>query len=124
MKKLLTLAFLGIFAIIASTSAFCFAQEDANCTFSSVKASHILVDTKAEAQAIKTKIDNGESFEAMAKLYSKCPSSSEGGNLGFFDRGQMVKPFEDAAFSLPVGKVSDPIKTQFGWHLIKVYETK
>ena len=64
--------------------------------------------------------ENGESFESLAQEYSKCMSREKGGNLGFFKRGQMVKPFEDAAFSLPVGVVSDPVKTEYGWHLIKV----
>lgn len=98
------------------------AAEYSNIT--SVKASHILVNTKAEANLIKSKIDNGESFEALAKKYSKCPSGQEGGNLGYFERGQMVPEFEDAAFDLPVGKVSEPVHTQFGWHLIKVYDKK
>lgn len=90
----------------------------------SVRASHILVDTKEDAAAIKEAIDNGEGFVTMAKRYSKCPSSAQGGDLGYFERGQMVKEFEDAAFSLPVGKVSEPIHSQFGWHLIKVLDRK
>lgn len=90
--------------------------------YTKVRASHILVDTKKEAQIIKRKIDKGESFESMAKKYSRCPSGQEGGDLGYFERGQMVPEFEDAAFNLPVGVVSDPVQTQFGWHLIKVYD--
>jgi len=86
-----------------------------------VKASHILVDSKSQADELKARIGKGESFETLAKLYSKCPSGEQGGDLGYFSRGQMVKSFEDAAFSLPVGAVSEPVKTQFGWHLIKVY---
>lgn len=87
----------------------------------SVKAAHILVDTKEEALALKKRIDNGENFRALAQKYSKCPSGKEGGMLGEFQKGQMVKEFEDAAFKLPVGTVSEPVQTQFGWHLIKVY---
>ena len=87
----------------------------------SVRASHILVDSKSQADELKARIDKGESFETLAKLYSKCPSGEQGGDLGYFSRGQMVKSFEDAAFSLPVGAVSEPVRTQFGWHLIKVY---
>lgn len=90
----------------------------------SVRASHILVDTKMEAQMLKNKIDNGESFEALAKKYSKCPSGQNGGDLGYFHRGDMVKEFEDSAFNLPVGEVSQPVKTQFGWHLIKVTDKR
>lgn len=93
-------------------------------TITSVKASHILVDSKPEADSIKSKIDSGASFESMAKKYSKCPSGHNGGDLGYFEKGQMVKAFEDVAFNLPVGKVSEPVKTQFGWHLIKVYDKK
>ncbi len=89
-----------------------------------VHAAHILVDNKALAEELKKKVDSGESFEELAKKYSSCPSGKSGGDLGFFSKGQMVKPFEDAAFDLPEGKVSEPVQTQFGWHLIKVYERK
>jgi len=116
---------LGIFALfccVNSTLNASQAQEFGAVT--SVKASHILVDTKAQADMIKSKIDNGESFESLAKQYSKCPSGENGGDLGYFERGQMVKPFEDAAFALPIGKVSNPVQTEFGWHIIKVYAKK
>ncbi len=73
---------------------------------------------------IKSKIDKGECFETLAKIYSKCPSGANGGNLGYFKKGQMIKSFENSAFSLPIGEVSEPIKIQFGWHLIKVYDKK
>ena len=89
-----------------------------------VSAGHILVDTYDEAVALKKRIDNGESFEELASKYSKCPSAQRGGALGMFGRGQMVKPFENAAFNLGVGQVSEPVKTDFGWHLIKVYNRK
>lgn len=88
--------------------------------FSRVKAKHILLDTRAEAIKIKADIDEGGSFDYYARRYSKCPSGRNGGDLGYFGRGQMVKPFEDAAFNGEVGKVSEPVRTQFGWHLIKV----
>ena len=58
----------------------------------------------------------------MAKKYSKCPSGASGGDLGYFGKGEMVPSFEAAAFKLPVGSVSEPVQTQFGWHLIKVYD--
>ncbi len=87
-----------------------------------VKASHILVSSESEAKALKSEIDEGASFEELAKKYSKCPSGKNGGDLGYFRRGQMVKEFENAAFDPEKNKVSDPIKTQFGYHLIKVYD--
>ena len=89
-----------------------------------VSAGHILVETYDEAADLKKQIDNGESFERLARKYSKCPSAKRGGALGMFGRGQMVKPFENAAFNLNVGEVSQPVKTEFGWHLIKVYNRK
>ena len=69
---------------------------------------------------IKKRLDAGERFVDVAKECSDCPSSAKGGMLGRFKRGTMVKPFEEVAFSLPVGKVSEPVRTQFGWHLILV----
>lgn len=85
-----------------------------------VKASHILVDTEQEAIKLKEEILSGKDFEDVAAEYSNCPSGSRGGDLGFFGRGQMVKEFENAAFDLKVGELSDPIRTNFGWHLILV----
>ena len=83
-----------------------------------VKASHLLVKTEEEAIKIKEEINNGKEFAKAAMEVSLCPSGQNGGDLGFFSRGQMVKEFEDAAFSMEVGEVSNPIKTQFGYHLI------
>ena len=90
----------------------------------SVTAKHILVDTEEVAADLYEKIENGMSFEYAALKFSSCPSKDEGGNLGTFTRGKMVPEFEDAAFSLEVGVVSKPVKTQFGYHLIKVEEKK
>jgi peptidyl-prolyl cis-trans isomerase C len=89
-----------------------------------VRASHLLVPTKEKAEELKEAIKAGTSFADAAKENSRCPSSSQGGDLGFFGKGQMVPEFEQAAFSLPVGEVSEPIKTQFGWHLLVVTDTK
>lgn len=89
-----------------------------------VRASHILVKDRVDAVQIKKDIENGGSFEDYAAKYSLCPSGQKGGDLGYFGRGQMVKEFEDEAFELPVGEVSDPVLTQFGWHLIKVTDKK
>jgi parvulin-like peptidyl-prolyl isomerase len=84
-----------------------------------VRASHILVPTLTEAQAIHNKVTAGESFEDLARNNSSCPSGRNGGDLGPFGKGMMVKPFEDAAFGLEVGGLSDPVQTQFGFHVIK-----
>ena len=90
-----------------------------------VRASHILVDSKEEASQIKSDIESGKiSFEDAASKYSKCPSGQRGGDLGGFGKGMMVKPFEDAAFSAQIGEVTEPVKTQFGYHLIKVTAAK
>ena len=89
-----------------------------------VRASHILVKTANEAMEIKKEIDNGGDFEYYARLYSLCPTGQNGGDLGYFGRGQMVPEFERKAFSLPVGQVSDPVFSPFVWHLIKVTDRR
>jgi peptidyl-prolyl cis-trans isomerase C len=97
-----------------------------------VKASHILVsvlpemeeaqkiEARKKIESIKEKLNSGEDFEKLASEYSDCPSKHDGGNLDYFARGQMVKPFEDAAFALNPGETSDIVETQFGYHIIKV----
>lgn len=86
-----------------------------------VSAKHILVSDIEEANSIKKELDNNAiSFEEAAKKYSSCPSKEQGGDLGEFGRGMMVPEFEDAAFELELEKISEPVKTQFGYHLIKV----
>ncbi|MBC8063108.1 MAG: peptidylprolyl isomerase [Clostridiaceae bacterium] len=85
-----------------------------------VTAKHILVDSKEKAVDIKAEIEGGKSFEEAAQEYSSCPSKAEGGNLGSFSKGQMVPEFEEAAFNLEIGVVSEAVETQFGFHLIKV----
>lgn len=85
-----------------------------------VRASHILVDTQDKANSILAQIKNGASFEEMAKNYSKDSSAAKGGDLGYFPKGNMVAEFEDAAFNLSKGEVSGVVKTQFGYHIIKV----
>ncbi len=86
---------------------------------SKVKAQHILVENQYEADDLLKKLESGTSFDELAKTYSKCPSGKSGGNLGEFGRGVMVPAFEDATFALAVGAVSGPVRTQFGYHLIK-----
>ena len=87
----------------------------------SVSASHILVDSEEKANELLEKINGGEiSFEDAARKESSCPSSENGGNLGEFTRGQMVPEFDEAVFSMSVGEIAGPVKTQFGYHLIKL----
>ncbi|HSD92695.1 MAG TPA: peptidylprolyl isomerase [Methyloceanibacter sp.] len=88
-----------------------------------VHARHILVATENEAKEIVERLKKGDDFAALAKEKSR-DASAEGGDLGFFPRGQMLKPFEDAAFALDVGEISEPVQTQFGWHVIKVEEKR
>jgi peptidyl-prolyl cis-trans isomerase C len=83
-----------------------------------VAAQHILVKTLEEAQALRIQLEDGATFGDLASAHSSCPSKSKGGMLGMFARGMMVKAFEDAAFALPIGGVSEPVQTQFGYHLI------
>ena len=86
-----------------------------------VNASHILVDTEEAALDILAKIKSGElSFEDAATEYSSCPSKANGGNLGDFGKGQMVPEFDSAVFAMQEGEISEPVKTQFGYHLIKL----
>jgi peptidyl-prolyl cis-trans isomerase C len=85
-----------------------------------IKCSHILVKKQSEAIAILERLKNGESFSNLAKQLSiDKASGKKGGDLGFFGRGRMVKPFEDTAFKLERGQISEPIKTDFGYHIIK-----
>src|ERR1700758_1914345 len=89
-----------------------------------VHARHILVETEDEAKAIEDELKKGADFAELAKKKSKDPGSADGGDLGFFTKDQMVPEFANVAFSLEPGKVSDPVKTQFGWHVIKVEEKR
>lgn len=92
---------------------------------SEVKASHILVEDEETAKDVLAKLKAGEDFAALAKKYSTDPGSKDkGGELGFFSRGKMLPPFEEAAFSMKKGELSDPVQTQFGWHIIKVEDLK
>jgi len=89
-----------------------------------VNASHILVKTEEEANVVYYDVTHGKAFEEVAKEKSLCPSKKDGGSLGWFGRGQMVKEFETVAFSLGKGQISRPVKTQFGWHIIRVNDSK
>ena len=89
-----------------------------------VHARHILVETEDEAKAVKSELDKGADFAELAKKKSKDPGASDGGDLGFFTKDQMVPEFSEVAFKLEPGKISDPVKSQFGWHVIKVEEKR
>ena len=84
------------------------------------KARHILVPTQTEAESLKKQIEGGADFAAIAQKHSKCPSGRQGGALGEFGPGQMVKEFDAVVFTAEVGKVHGPVKTQFGYHLIEI----
>lgn len=90
----------------------------------SAVASHILVDTEEKANEVLKEIENGETFEDIAKKYSSCPSKDQGGNLGEFTRGKMIPEFEEVAFSMEIGAISKPVKTKFGYHIIKLVDKK
>ncbi len=89
-----------------------------------VHARHILVETEDEAKAVAEELKKGADFAELAKKKSKDPGASDGGDLGFFTKDQMVPEFSVVAFALEPGKVSDPVKSQFGWHIIKVEEKR
>jgi peptidyl-prolyl cis-trans isomerase C len=90
----------------------------------SVKASHILIKTQEQAEEIQQGIEKGMAFEEAAQQYSECPSARNGGDLGYFTRGQMVPEFEETAFSMEMNEISTPVKTQFGYHLIRLTDRK
>lgn len=93
------------------------AQEEFN-------ASHILLETEEEAAAVKEELDAGADFAATAREKSTGPSGPNGGELGWFGPGMMVPPFEAATIALEVGEISEPVQTQFGWHVIKLNDTR
>ncbi len=90
------------------------------CMAAQARASHILVKTEDQAKQIMKRLTDGEEFAAVARRFSSCPSGKNGGDLGWFGKGMMVPEFEKIAFEEEVGKVVGPVKTQFGYHVIKV----
>lgn len=119
MKRIIKL-FLLLAIVFMGLGAFAQGYFNPNIDVQEVRASHVLVKTRKEALQIKKDIKNGDiTFEDAARKYSLCPSGQNGGDLGFFNRRQMVQQFSDAAFDLKIGEISDPVGTQFGWHIIK-----
>lgn len=93
-------------------------------TQETITSGHILIETEEEANKIMEEIKEGKSFEEAAKEYSSCPSKEQGGSLGESNRGQMVPEFEDVAFAMEIGALSEPVKSEFGYHIIKLYDKK
>src|SRR5207249_5540110 len=89
-----------------------------------VRARHILVETEDEAKAVVAELKKGADFAELAKAKSKDPGSADGGDLGYFTKDQMVPEFSEVAFKLYPGQLSNPVKTQFGWHVIKVEDRR
>jgi|TARA_B100001559_G_scaffold6246_1_gene5503 foldase protein PrsA len=86
-----------------------------------IKCSHILVDKHSEALQLLDEIKKGKKFGSAAREISKCPSRKKDGSLGYFTKGMMVKEFDQVAFKLQIGEISEPVKTEFGYHIIKRY---
>jgi peptidyl-prolyl cis-trans isomerase C len=84
----------------------------------SIRVRHILVEQQYEIEDLQKKLASGVKFEELAQKFSRCPSAKAGGDLGHFGRGRMVEAFDEAAFNLEVGEVSEPVRTRFGYHLI------
>ena len=86
-----------------------------------IKCSHILVDKHSEALQLLDEIKKRKKFGSAAREISKCPSRKKDGSLGYFTKGMMVKKFDQVAFKLQIGEISEPVKTEFGYHIIKRY---
>ena len=100
-------------------------KQDENFAYEEVHARHILLETEEDAKAVITELESGIDFAELAKEKSTGPSGPQGGDLGYFKKGQMVPEFGDAAFSMEIGSTSpEPIKTQFGFHVIKVEDKR
>lgn len=126
MKKILSvLLLMGAIFMTENLESIAKQNIDPNAdSYTEVHAYHILTKTKNQANAIEMRLKNGESFKELAKQFSNCPSGQRGGDLGWFGRGVMVPEFEKGAFETPVGEVSDPVQTDFGYHVIKVVDKR
>lgn len=123
-EKFLTLKSEDIDKLKPSDAELKALYEDRKSTFDTIEASHILLEDEDEAKKIKERIDKGEDFAELAREFSICPSNQEGGNLGYFSRNEMAKEFSDIAFNMEIGQISDPVETQFGFHIIKLTDKK
>lgn len=127
MKKtlVLLLLILSAFSVYNCEAKVLFKNDSEVSMTNEVRASHILVNSKEQAEQLKEAIQTGKiTFAEAAEQYSKCPSGQQGGDLGYFGHGMMVPEFDKVSFELPVGVVSEPIQTQFGWHLIIVTDKR
>lgn len=125
LTKLLNVTVLSLIEITDEEIGLYYEQnQDLFTSPKSIQASHILVETVEEAEDIILELDRGGDFADLAGNRSIGPTSVSGGDLGYFTEGQMVKPFEEAAFALDVGEISHPVKTQFGYHVIKVTDVR
>ena len=126
MKKIIQLFMAIVIMFMGATSSFAIGGFlNPNLDVHEVRASHVLVKDRKEALRIKKEIKDGDiTFEEAAMRYSICPSSQNGGDLGYFNRKQMVQQFADTAFDLKVGEISDPVGTKFGWHIIKTTDKR
>lgn len=125
MKNLIK-TFLSIVILFSGLSTFAAGGYfNPNLDVKEVRASHVLVSSRKEAVQLKKAIKAGDiTFEEAALRYSQCPSGRRGGDLGYFNRKQMVQSFADTAFDLKVGEISDPVGTKFGWHIIKTTDKR
>ncbi len=125
MKKILILLMLILGLMPLQQCVFAKQNIDPDADkYTEVHALHILTRTKNQSRAIIMRVNNGESFKELARQFSNCPSGKVGGDLGWFGRGQMVPEFEKAAFETPKGEISDPVQTEFGYHVIKVIDKR
>lgn len=111
-----------IFGILCCVFPFTYTKSDIDKA--EVKLSHILVNTEDEAKNIRAEILEGKSFEEMAEKYSLCESKAQKGDIGYNMRNHLFKEIENAAFTMKKHELSEPIKTENGWHLVKVYDIK
>ena len=125
MKNIIKL-FLSIAIIFTGVNVFAAGGFfNPNLDVREVRASHVLVSSRKEALQIKKDILRGDiTFEDAALRYSQCPSGRRGGDLGYFNRKQMVQSFSDTAFDLKIGEISDPVGTKVGWHIIKTTDKR